>query len=239
MLSGTIQVTARDARVTSTDALQEVGTLAHGADGSLYRYAKAGASDLDPGKLCVAATQEANHANIGVAAAAAAGDKEVSVTLGATAVTANAYANGYLVVNDADGEGVVYRISGHLAADASATLVVNLKDEVEVALTTSSEVSLVKNPWQDIVVAAVDQADRAVGVPEVTIGDTEYGWVKTRGICSVLADEAVSSPGTALTIGSAVAGAVEAADAAGEQVIGYAFQALVDTEYRAVDLQID
>lgn len=236
--TGFINIYSRDVRSTSTTKEQDLGTLGQTPDGRLYRYARAGAADLAPGKLCVAATQVADNENIAVAAAAAVGAKQVSVTLGSTAVTADQYEDGFLVVNDAAGEGIAYRIRANEAGDAAATITVFLDEEVQVALTTSSEVSLVLNPYADVVISAADQADAPVGIPNVTIGDTEYGWIQTGGVCSALADEAITA-GLALTIGSSTVGAVEAADAAGEPVVGVALQAGVDTEYRSVILSID
>lgn len=237
-LSGAVQIFANDIDVTGSTQVHDVGTLGMTTDGRFFRYAKAGATALDPGKLCVAATQVTDDENIAVAAAAAVGATQVTVTLGSSAVTANQYANGYLVVNDAAGEGTAYLISGHPAASAAASLVVTLKESVRVALTTSSQVTLAKNLWQDIVISATDQADKAVGVPNVAIAASEYGWVQTKGMCAVLADEAVTA-GLALTIGTGVAGAVEAADLVGEQIVGTAYTALVDTEYRSAVLSID
>jgi len=188
--------------------------------------------------LAVAAAQTATHENCAVNAAAAAGTREVSLTLGAGAVTANQYAGGYLVVNDAAGEGRLYAISGHPAADASASLTVALDQEIAVALTTSSEVSLVLNPWSGAVIAVTDQLDMPVGVPNVTIPANDFGWIQTRGACAVLADETLAI-GVSVTTGTSVAGAVEAVDAVSEPLVGIALQAGVDTEYRAIYLQID
>lgn len=237
VISGGIQLFASDVLSTSATQEQQLGTIGLTLDGRQFRYGKAGGTDLAPGKIAVAATQEANHANI-ACAAAAVGDTQVTVTLGATAVTANQYAGGFLVINDANGEGIAYLISGHPAAALSTAVVITLAQSITVALTTSSEASLVLNPWSGAVISATDQADAVVGVPNVTIPDGEFGWFQTRGVCSVLADEAITA-GLALTIGTGVAGAVEALDAAGEPQIGVAIQAGVDTEFRAVNLMVD
>lgn len=238
MFSGAVQIFPSDIHSTGSTQLMPLGTLGLTIDGRAYRYAEAGGTALAAGKLSVAATQVGNHENIAVAAAAAVGATSVTVTLGATAASANDYADGYMVVNDADGEGIAYRISGNPAADASASLVVSLFKPIVVALTTSSEVSLIKNPWKDIVISATDQADMVVGVQNVAIAADEYGWVQTHGVVSVLADEAITA-GLAITIGSSTAGSVEALDAAGEQNIGVALQAAADTEYRAVSLSVN
>ena len=237
-LSGAVQLFPSDIHETSSSKQLPLGTKGETSDGRVFRYTEAGGTALDPGKLCVAATIVANHENMAVQAAAAVGDTSVSVTLGATAATADDYADGYLIINDAAGEGIAYRVSGHPAADASATLTVSLHDSVRVALTTSSQATLQKNPWKDVVVSATDQADTPTGVPNVTIAADEYGWLQTKGVCSALADETLTV-GKDLTIGSSVAGALEIADGAGEPIVANAIQAGVDTEYRAVYMKID
>lgn len=228
----------QDVHVISSIPRAKLGEKTVTADGRVYRYAKAGAVDLAPGKLVVAATAVANHENIAVASAAAVGDTQITVTLGATLATANQYSEGFMVVNDAAGEGIAYKIKSHPAANASASLVVTLEDPIKVALTTSSEVSLMKNLYDGLVISVTDQADAAVGIPNVTVTASYYFWVQTGGVCSALADEALTA-GVALTTGTGVAGAVEALDAAGEQEIGVALQAGVDTEYRLIELTLD
>jgi hypothetical protein len=237
-LSGAVQLFPGDLRATSSSAEMPVGSLGMTKDGRMYRYSLAGAVDLSPGKLAVAAVSVANHTNVSVAAAAAVDAEKVTVTLGATAATANQYAGGYMTMNDAAGEGISYLVSGHPAADASASLVVTLAEPIQVALTTSSQATLSKNPWNGAVISVTDQLDMPVGVPNTTIAAGEYGWIQTGGVCSALADETLAI-GADLTIGTSVAGALEVVDAAGEPRIGYAFEAGVDTEYHAVYLQID
>jgi hypothetical protein len=168
------------------------------------------------------------------------GDTEVKVTLGATAATANQYKDGYLVVQDGTGEGRAYAVEGHGAADASATLTVYLKEAIDTAGALSeANVDLIKNRWDDVVISVADQADPVVGVPNVAIPTTEYGWIQTGGPCAVLMDEAITA-GATVTTGSSVAGAVEAKDGAGEPIVGHMGpQAGVDTEYQLVYLSVD
>lgn len=215
-----------------------VGTPGQTPDGRIFRLAKAGATALDPGKLTVAATQASAQENIAVAVAAPIGATQVTVTLGAEAVAANAYAQGQLAITDGTGEGISYLISGHPAAGSAGTLVVTLVEPLKVALATTTEVCLVKNTYSDIVISATDQADAVAGVPNVAIPAANWGWVQTKGDCAVWADETVTA-GKAITIGTGAAGQVEQLDAAGEPEIGVAKQALVDTEYRLATLSID
>ncbi len=238
VLSGGVQIFANDIDANSSTQEHRIGTLGFTIDGRKYRYCRAGSADLAVGLLAVAATQEAQHSNESVQASADVGDKKVSLTLGSTAVTANEYADGYLVINDAAGEGRAYLINGHPAADLSTTLVVNLDETISVALTTSSEYSLVKNPWADAVIAVTDQLDMPVGIPNVTITLAQFGWIQTGGVCSAFGDETMAI-GAAITTGTDVAGSVEVLDAAGEPDIGYALEAGVDDEYHSVYLRID
>jgi len=238
MISGNVQLFAHDINGESSVQEHPLGTLGVTPDGRSYRYGKAGAVALSPGKLCVAAAVVANHQNMAVAAAAAVGATEVTVTLGATAATANQYAGSYLVINDAAGEGKAYLVSGHPAADASASLTVKLAEPVQVALTTSSEASLHYHPYAGVLVSVADQGDMAVGIPNIGVTASYFCWLQTRGVCSALADETLAI-GTALTTGSSVVGALEVVDAAGEPQVAVALQAGVDTEYRAVFLQLD
>lgn len=232
-------VVAQDFRDISSTKQEMLGALSETADGRKYRYALAGAVALSPGKICVNADLVANHTDQNIAVSGVAGDTKVSLTLGATAATANQYQDGYLVINDATGEGINYLIAGHPAADSAGTLVVNLAEPLEAAVTaTTTQYTLKANNYSGVVISIADQADQCVGVPNVAVTAAYYAWLQTHGECAVLADEAVTK-GLALTIGSSTVGAVEALDAAGEHQIGVASEALVDTEYRSAFLTID
>jgi hypothetical protein len=231
-------VVAQDFRDISSTKQEMLGALSETADGRKYRYALAGAVALSPGKICVNADLVANHTDQNIAVSGVAGDTKVSLTLGATAAT-NQYQDGYLVINDATGEGINYLIAGHPAADSAGTLVVNLAEPLEAAVTaTTTQYTLKANNYSGVVISIADQADQCVGVPNVAVTAAYYAWLQTHGECAVLADEAVTK-GLALTIGSSTVGAVEALDAAGEHQIGVASEALVDTEYRSAFLTID
>lgn len=235
---GTRQLTSTDVRDVTTAKQDQLGALGETSDGRKYRYSKAGASALDPGKLCVNADLDSNVTNVLVPVAAAIGATSVSVTAGGT-IVADAYADGYLTVNDATGEGITYLVTGNSGRTGSGTITVSLAEPLQVALVAAtSEVTLKKNNWDSVVISATDQADQPVGFPNVTIAAGSYGWLQTHGECAVWADEAVTR-GQALTIGTGTAGQVEALDAAGEPQLGVASEALVDTEYRSAFLTID
>jgi len=238
-MSPRVQITAQQVRTTSTTKNHILGTVGETPDGKVYRYARAGAVALNVGQLVINADLVANHTNRTVNGSPAIGAKEVMVNLGATAATADQYADGYLTVNDATGEGITYAVEGNTAAGSSGTPTVFLKEPLKVALVdATSEVTLKLSNWADVVISIADQADMPVGVPNTAVAIGAYFWCQTGGECAVLADEAVAK-GLALTTGSSTVGAVEALDAAGEFQIGVATEALVDTEYRSAFLTIN
>lgn len=215
-----------------------LGALVETVDGRKFRYCQNSSAAIAAGKLYQAPALVANHQNIAVASAASIGDLSVTVTLGATAATANDYSEGLMVVNDEAGEGHCYRVKSHPAADASASLVLTLEDPIKVALTTSSEVCLIPNLYKKPVISDSGQAGTAVGVAPFAITADYFGWLQTHGMTGCLADENVTA-GQALTIGSSTDGSVEAVDADTEPKVGVASQACVDGEYRMIFLQID
>lgn len=238
MNNGVRILSETDLRDVTTTKQTEYGAMGMTSDGRVYRYGKAGASNLAAGKLVVNTDLDSNVTNVTVAATVAAGAKVVTIDAGGTIVE-NAYAEGFLTVNDATGEGITYQVSGNTGRTGAGEITVTLVEPLTVGLTVDvSEVTLKKNPWDSLVISATDQADQAMGVPNVAVTAAYYAWFQTRGECAVLADEAVAK-GLALTIGTGTAGAVEALDAAGETQIGVASEALVDTEYRSAFLTMD
>lgn len=238
MFSGFTQITPTDARAVSTTKNGVLlGTKAATRDGKVYVWSRAGGTALGAGKLTVNSDVDSNVVNRTVAATVAKGSRTVVIDTGA-AVAADAYVDGYLTVSDATGEGINYLIVGNTSTSGAAEMTVTLAEPLEVDLTVDvSEVSLVRNVNDAVVISAVDQADLAVGVPNVSVAANSYFWNQVYGDCSVLADEAVTR-GTTLTIGTGTAGAVEAIDLIGEQAVGIANEALVDTEHRSVKLTI-
>ena len=209
--------------------------------GRAWRYALAGAANIARGKLNVGATIVANHTNMSFATAPAVGDSSVSVTLGGTAATADQYQDGWMVVQDGTGEGRAYPIEGHGAqATTTGNLTVYLKEAIDTAGAVSeSNVDLIKNLYDSVVISVADQDDPPVGVNNVSITNAYYGWVQTWGPCAVLMDETVSVGG-AIEVGESTVGAVQLSDGVESYEIGIMGpQAGVDTEYQLVYLRLE
>lgn len=230
-LGSDLQIAPADLFTSTSTAQCTLGARAATADGRSFRYVQMGAAAAVPGKLYQAPAEVTNHQDL-TPAAAAIGATQVTVTLGATAATANQYQGGFLVVTVTPGQGYMYRISSNPAADASATMVVTLEDPLLVALTTSSRVDLVASPYKGVIVNPASASSAPVGVAVYAIPAGEYGFLQVGGAATVLADGAVSV-GVNVSASNATAGAVEAAVTA-QAAIGQALTSIATTEYGAV-----
>jgi hypothetical protein len=240
MFTGSIQLSAQEINKVSSTKLHRLGTSGATRDGRCFRYGLAGAVALAPGKLNTTAAVVANHQNIAVAAAAAVGDTTLSVTVGATAVTAGDYDDGYVIGYDVAGVGQALQIGGTPAFSSGGTNVLNLSDPVATALTTSSKVNLEHNQWwSNIVAPSSSTGDFVTGVSNVTLPIANYGWFQTRGPAAVLGNGAITK-GSGIIQSATTAGAVdiEAAATVGQRV-GFAIQTGSTTKYNTVYLIID
>ena len=176
--------------------------------------------------------------------AVAIGDTSFSYTPGATAADANAYADGFLQIDTTPGNGRMYGISGHPAITASTafTLSLHKDDAIEVALTTSSRVGLIANPYNNVIQMPVTTATGTIaGVAVSAIPIAGYGWLQTWGPAAVLI-AGTPALGAMVMAPGAVAGAAEVIVAAGTlivaQTVGNMMQVGVDTKNNAVFLRI-
>lgn len=231
------QVVSQGIFEESSTAQHNLGELVKSNDGRSYRYAKAGGTALAAGKLQQASAQDTGDQNLSVAAADA-GDTQI-VTTSTVTVTENQYAGGFAVIADDAGEGYMYRISSHSSATA-AVVTINLADKIQVALTSSTTVDLIKNPFDSVIVNPTTISSAPVGVAVKAITAEYYGWLQVQGPASVLANGALTV-GTDVVASDAVAGAVEiTADGTAEilSVVGTALTGVADTEYGAVMLRL-
>lgn len=243
--TGPLALVANGAFQTSTDtSLQSlVGVrwdLSDGREVALVFNSAAGA--VAAGKLLQSPAIVANHQNLVVTAYQAYSANgnvpaKVTVTLAATAATANQYAGGYLIVNDNNGEGQTLKIASHPAADASASLAVTLEEGGTVAITVASEVCLSANPYYNVVVCPTTLTGKPVGVTIYNLPVSSYGFAVTKGPTSALND-ANTAIGLDLMPSSSTAGAVMTYVVATGSRVGTSTQAGVTTEYRLIDIQL-
>lgn len=216
-LGGSVQVAGQDLYTSSTIQQHGLGDKTFSSDGRTFRYVQAGGTLLVAGNLLQSPASVANHKTM-TPSAAAVGDMTVTFTLGAAAVTANQYANGYLVVDTTPGNGYAYLIKGHPAASSSASLTVTLAEPIQVALTTSSRVTLQANPYAGVIQMPTTASGAVVGVCVFPLPANSYGWIQTGGYASVLV-QGTPAIGAAVMPSTGTNGAVTTATA-GTPVVG-------------------
>ncbi len=236
-LNGGATAAAQGIFEVSATQNHDLGEFIRSSDGRGFRYVKAGASDLVVGKLQQAPAEVTNHQNLAVTATAV-GATQITATLGATAATANQYAGGYVVVTVTPGVGYQYLIKSHPAASGGAAVVITLDEPVQVALTTSSKIDLVANPFNGVIVNPTTASSTPVGVAVSVIPAGQFGWIQTSGIANVLAD-GDNVVGAGVVASNGTAGAVEDATGTAQAIIGIAVTGIADTQYGAVKLLLD
>ena len=230
---------------TTTTRRFPFGTLLVTQDGRQYRYTENGGTAIGTvtgGRVFQSSAPSANYDNQAVAAAAAVGDRSITVTLGG-APALDLFAGGYVAINDVDGEGYIYHVVSNTAA---ASCVFTLEPPgIRVALTTSSEANAVLNPFKDVVVHDSPPTAPAMGATPSAWAADVFGWGQTRGPASILTDGTVVV-GAGVCASDSVDGAVEHwandADTAGEieaMPVGKVMVVAADTEFSTIWLQID
>jgi hypothetical protein len=191
----------------------QIGTRYALSDGRVFRYAKAGASALVAGDLLQSAVNggTTTYQHDLTPSAAAVGAEAITFTTVTDAITANEFTDGYLAITDggaAASQGLMYGITTHEGGAAGA-LEFKIDRPLTVAVTTSSRITIIKNPYMDVIQApATTPTGMAVGVATIAATATYYTWVQTWGLCNVLIK-------TALTAGASVITDLGAAGSAG------------------------
>jgi hypothetical protein len=189
---GGITLADADPYTESATQLFPLGSTLNLGD-RVFKYAQMNGAVTAGKVLQQAANIIANHSQMTATAvvAVSTGDTvEISVeTQGDTDITANQYQEGYLFVNDADGEGQSWKIKSHPAHDhsADASIVITCYGKVSTALATASELCLTTNPYKDVIIAPTAETGMVVGVTNIDMTDDYFGWLQVRGPKALLA----------------------------------------------------
>lgn len=197
-----------------------------------FRYASA-AKALAAGDVVasLASTQCVSN----TCAAAAAGTNQVTVYI-TNSVAADYFADGYLVTADADGLGYTYKVKSHAAIADTSTGVISLYDDLAVALTATSEVTLVPNKYSEVsdVITATTPVQ---GAAPCAVSSGEYFWLQTEGPASVLTNTTLAYGST--IVPDTTGGVSVRAATANAQVIGVALAAATTGDAAPVILDVD
>jgi hypothetical protein len=236
-----VTISARNLFSSSSTQEHPLGSRHVTKDGRVFRYCLAGASNLVVGNVIQASAQDTAHQQL-TPTATAAGASSIVAALGASAAAANLYAEGWAIIDTTPGLGYAYPISGHAAVLSSGNITINLQPDskVEVALTTSSRVSLQRNPYAGVIQSPVTTLTGAVvGVAVYPIVAAQYGWIQTHGPAAVLV---AGTPGVGLAVvvpGTAAGCVVVDGAASATKVVGSMMVTGVDGKVQAVLLNIN
>lgn len=230
-------ITIQPQEIFTSSATQgtDLGALATTGDGRFYRYVSVGSTTaLVTGKLVQTPIEKTAFENLSIAASAV-GALTV-VTTSTVTCAANQFAGGFLAVSVNPGGGFLYKIKSHAAATAAA-ITFNLEDSIQVALTTTSKIDVIENPFSGVIINPVTFTGTPVGVAVAPLSAGQYGWVQTHGPCAVFGQGAIAV-GAGVTPSIGTAGAV--ASWGGTTVcLGTAMTAISDTEAGNVFLELD
>jgi len=111
------------------------------------------------------------------------------VTITASGVSANDFAEGYLVVDEGTGAGETYKIRSNTATDSDGLIEVELYDGLITAWSTSdTDVTLIPSPYNGVIACPTDGIILPVGVPLIAVTANYYFWGQTWGPCGVKVD---------------------------------------------------
>ena len=203
-------------------AAHQVGTRAVLEDGRVFYYARSSGAAIAAGVMLqmpdVAATLIAEAITTEVAGVSAL---SITLTTGITALE-NEFAGGYVCVTNDTGEGQTLPIKSHLPIADNTEFECNIEGTLPLTLGVGAVVTLLKNPWAEVIITGGAQDHFCVGVSNVAVpaGTTnpQNFWCQTWGVASVWQDE-TSANGSALSSGT-TAGQVELADATSDQIVG-------------------
>ena len=203
---------------------------------TVYAYGRLAAVAITAGKCVTHAASIAHHFDLTPTAGVAAGETAISVETAGTDITLNQYANGYLYVNDAAGEGQMLRIKSNPAHDHSSdpSIVITCYDDLATAITTSSRITLIPDPRSAQIVQAATTTGATLGVTVVDMAASAYGWFAVSGPQAVLTSGTLVVGNHAVPLGAA--GAVGPAAGDVIQVIGTVMIVNVTTDYSLINL---
>jgi len=213
----------------------------------VFRYGGiSSAGAVAAGKLVQQPVLVANHSQMTATATTAVGATAISVeTQGDTDLTADEYNEGYLSVNDSGagtGEGQFLKVKDHPAHDHSddASVIITTYDPLITALTTGSQLTLIYNPYSNCIVAPTAETGAVVGVTNIDMTASYFGWFQVRGPRCVLIDGSTLVLGHRCLRSDNVAGAVMAdnSDDLPPQVGQVMGGSVVATEYGNILLNI-
>ncbi len=220
----TRQVAASDIFTPTVDQKHTLGLEfdLNDATGRVFRYSKNGAVALTPALVTQQAAGTANWQNEvqTTGTAADVGDTSIKVFT-TTAPTLNIWNDGYLTIEDGDGETQMYLIKEHdVPSDTLTTIQIVDTGGIRIATAVTSEVTITKNLYRDVVVSITDPTGIATGLPLSDVPISYFYWSQVTGPAPLVIDGTDSVEVGDMIAGSgSVDGAGALPDAAADDVL--------------------
>lgn len=205
----TQKISPIDLYQTSTDVYggEIYNSRERGLNGKEFAFAKAGATLLVLGNLLQSPAIDAQFDDMVVPAAVASGlaaGAPVGVTNGTTVVAVDDYKGG----TACDSNGEEYTIIGNAAAANGALLNLFFDRPIRTAWTTSTTVTLRKNPAYGVIQMPTTPTANPIGVALYPLAIAGHGWIQTKGTACVLSDNSTGAIGSDVSNSTATAGAI-------------------------------
>ncbi len=243
------------------NACTYIGQQFDTSDGRTFVAVQNGTSAIAAGLLVQAPVQNTAFHDLSItvptAYPASVGATQIYVTNGSTKLNLNQFQQGYVTVITGTGAGQTFKIGSHQAAAASASFVLTLDggDSIQVALDTTSKVSLNYNNYDGVVVSNHSTVGLPVGVTYgaltastaptfdstsgalTTAGVAQYGLIVRHGLTGVLIDT-LTEVGYPVGPSTNTDGAVNVATLTTSPQIGISAQTQVSGDYGLVYLTL-
>ena len=206
---------------SSTQLFPLGSTLIYG--NNVYRYVEIGGTAVTAGKLLQHAAVVSDHANMTATAAVAAGETAISVETNGTDLTLNQYADGYLWVNDVNGEGQMLRVKSNPAHDHSSD--------------PSVVITCYDDPNTNLIVAPATETGALMGATVIDMTADYYGWAVIKGPAALLTVGTLVVGNAAVRSGGTAGGVAPATDNVLQEV-GDVMAVSANTEYSLINMNL-
>lgn len=220
-----------------------IGTGFTRQDGARFRYGYASAgvaagTGVSPTFASAGVTLISNAVIAPASATSVAGDTIKPGSVGsryiqftkASVTEANIYKGGYVIISDGSGQGFTYRIKGNtITGDpVSGDLRLELYEALKYALIATTDIIIVPNLWNDVIVSDGTNAAVAGVAMGTTTSSLQYGWFCVHGQVGCKQDGAwtagaplVRGADGFIMMGAGLTNTVQIGSTGG-QIVGYA-----------------
>ena len=228
----------------STTKYHRFGTAGYLGDRVFYYGCNTTSSALAIALLMGQAANVAAHQNVTIAGTA--GNKYVTLAIGAGAIVAEQYADGWLLQDKGTGQGQARRIVSHGVSAGSTTVTFYIDYPWTTTSASTPTGGVQKNLFADPAVYLGVYAQTVVGVLNVALpaGDAtpQYGWYQRRGPCPLSCEGSVTI-GQSLSVGTGattdIGQGMATVDATISGIVGHVIIPNgTDEEYALVNLEL-